>query len=373
MEQNGKLYEVIINYLEKQIADGVYDNNVRLPTEASLSEMFNVSRITTRRALDELELKGLIVRRQGSGSYLSGNAKKTKSMETFSGSSDNGGDNTVSFIFPYGSLGGRVIEIVQGASDVLETHGYHLVLHNSRTDEQIEREIMQKLIKTGTRGIIFYPNNDTTNIDLLYQIWLQKFPFIVIDKKIHDIPICGVCSDNFTGSYELTRKLIANGHVNIACFYYVDLVGTSSVRERFFGYCSALRDGGIPVNLDYVINYEKITIQTDKKREEIIAELLESGVTAVVTQNDYTALDIIDICNRLNIKIPNQLSIVGFDNVPQSEYTKPPLTTVEQDFAAIGRIAAETIIAQIEEKHFETEQIIPCKIIERKSIANIRV
>lgn len=363
MQLNPKLYEVIVNYLEKQIMDGAYDNNARLPTESALAKMFNVSRITAQRALNELELKGLIYRRQGSGSYISENKKKNiLNMPE----SDTRGD-TVSLILPYDVLGGRFSEIVQSAAEILETRGYHLVLHNSRTDAQSEREILLRIMKTDTGGIIFYPNKDRTNVDLLYQIWLKKFPFVAIDKKIPDIPIYSVYSDNYKGSYDLTKKLIDNGHTKIACFYYMELADVFSIRQRFFGYCAALNDSGIPVNFNYIINnYDKIAFE--RSRELILTELLESGVTAISVQNDYTALDIIDICNRLGIKIPEKLSIIGFDNVPQSEYIKPSLTTAEQDFAAIGRSAAETVVAQIEKKYCEPELIIPVKIIERDSI-----
>lgn len=368
MQSNPKLYEVIINYLEKQITDGAYDNKVRLPTEAALAKMFNVSRITARRALEELERKGLIYRRQGSGSFISENSGKSKNEKNIFNmfESDTRGD-TVSLILPYDILGGRFSEIVQSAAEVLETHGYHLVLHNSRTDEQSEREILLRLMKTDTGGIIFYPNKDRTNIDLLYQLHLQKFPFVAIDKKITDIPICSVYSDNFKGSYDLTKKLIESGHTKIACFYYMELADVFSIRQRFFGYCTALYDSEIPVNFNFTINYYD-KIAGEKSREYLITELLDSGVTAISVQNDYTALDIIDICNHLEIKIPERLSIVGFDNIPQSEYTKPSLTTAEQDFAAIGKSAAEAVIAQIEKKHCEPELIVPVKIIERNSI-----
>ena len=368
VQSNKKLYEVIINYLEKQIADGVYNNNVRLPTEVSLAQIFNVSRITARRALDELALKGLIYRKQGSGSYVSENTKPEFSKNVFEASYAS--DNTVSLILPYGRLGGRFSEIVHSSSRFLEKRGYQLILHNSRTDPLVERDIILKLMKTSVGGIIFYPTKDRTNTDLLYQIWLENFPFVAIDKKIQDIPVFSVYSDNFTGSYNLTQKLIQNGHRNIACFYYIDLSDVFSIRQRFFGFCSALHDGGVPINYDYVINYYD-SMAGEKSRESIILELLDKGVTAIVAENDYTALDIIDICNHLDIKIPEQLSIVGFDNVPQSEYINPSLTTAEQDFSAIGKSAAEAIIAQIEKQSFPKERVIPVKIIERKSVKKL--
>lgn len=369
MESTTKLYEVIINYLEKQIADGAYNGNVRLPTEIALAKMFSVSRITARRALSELERKGLIYRRQGSGSYAYQNTKVLKDMTNSSETFDIG-SNTVSLILPYDSLGGRFSEIVRGAAEVLENYGYHLILHNSRTNMKIEREIILSLMKTGVRGIIYYPHKDMSNIDLLYEIWMRKIPFVTIDKKIPEIPVCGVYSDNFKGSYELTRKLIENGHTKISCFYYLDLADVFTIRQRFFGYCAALHDSNIPVELKYVVNYYD-GIAGKSSRESVIGELLNTGVTAVVAENDYTALDIIEICSRMKINIPNQLSVIGFDNIPQSEYTKPPLTTAEQDFATIGKLAAEAVIAQIECKAYETDQVVPVKIINRKSIKKL--
>ena len=368
MGAKSKLYQVIINYLEKQIADGAYDNNVKLPTEAELSKLFNVSRITAQRALDELEMRGFIYRKQGSGSYLNENNKLKADGLYMSGIHE----NNIALILPYDILGGRFNEIIQNAAGVLEKRGYHLSLHNSKTNIMSERELIQKLIASGISGIILYPQRDRANMDLLYNIWLEKFPVVVIDKKITDIPVCSVYSDNFTGSYLLTKELVKNGHTRIACFYYLDFTDVFSIRQRFFGYCAALRENGIPVDYRYIINfYDKLFESENKTRESILKELLDSDVTAVITQNDYAAFDLINICNQINIDIPDRLSIVGFDNVPQSEYSNPPLTTAEQNFASIGKSAAEAVIAQIEKKPCLPEQIIPVSIIYRQSIKKI--
>jgi DNA-binding LacI/PurR family transcriptional regulator len=370
VSSKSKLYEVIISYLEKQIADGAYDNNLKLPTEAELSKTFNVSRITAQRALDELEIKGFIYRKQGSGSYLNENTKHIINAENNNEPEIH--ENNVALILPYGILGGRFNEIIQSASDSLEQAGYALILYNSKTNVISERELILKLVRTNISGIILYPQHDRANIDLLYDIWLKKFPISIIDKKITDIPVCNIYSDNFTGSYLLTTELIKNGHSKIGCFYYVDLSDVSSVRQRFFGYCTALRENNIEIDYDYIINfYDNLHQAATKTRETILQDFLELGVTSIIAENDYAALDLIHICNQIEINIPNKFSIVGFDNVPQGEFSNPALTTVEQNFAAIGKSAAEAVIAQIEKRHYNTEQIIPVSVIHRKSIKKI--
>ena len=370
MSAKAKLYEVIINYLEKQIADGMYNNGIKLPSEADLSKLFNVSRITAQRALDELELKGIIYRKRGSGSYLVENAKSfsgTENLQAFAVHEKN-----IAFILPYEILGGRFSEIIQNASNVLEKYGYNMMLYNSKTNMMSERELIRKLVAADVNGVILYPQHDLESIDLLYDIWLKKFPFVVIDKKITDIPICSVYSDNFTGSYLLTKELIKNGHTKIACFYYMDInfAEVFSIRQRFFGYCTALHESNVTIENNHIINFHEKASET-KTRASVLRGLLDSGVTAILTQNDYEALDLIAVCNKINIDIPGQLSIVGFDNIPQSEYSNPSLTTAEQDFSAIGKSAAEAVIAQIENKPYAAEQIIPVSIICRNSIKRL--
>lgn len=374
MQQLIKLYQVIIDYLEKQILNGAYNNNKKLPSESELSEMFSVSRITAQRALKELELKGLIYRKKGSGSFVN------ESVNTFDNSrilhnpvkisSPMSGNlqNSIAFILPYDILAGRFNEILQmeSASGVLEKHGYHLVLHNSMLNNNVESEIINKLLQSDIKGIILYPFNDFTNFDMLYQVWYKKFPIAVLDKKITDIPICSIYSDHHTGTYLAVQELINNGHEKIACCYRKDFAGFFSVRQRFFGYCRALMDNGIPVDNNF-ITY----VSYDKKIEDMIKDLLNMKVTALCCEHDYVAIEIIKTCETMRVKIPDDLSIVGFDNIYQSEYSNPPLTTIEQDFALIGKLAAEVVIAQIENKPYKSEQIVPVKLICRKSIKKL--
>jgi len=365
----------MIEYLEKQIENGVYANGHKLPSEAALAEMFNASRITSKRALQELELKGVIYRRKGSGSFVTEH-HSLKTLKNTHILSNNAKlyENSIDCILPFDALEGKFNKILQikSTTGILEKHGYHLTLHNSMENEEVEREIISKIVQNNTKGIILYPHYDRANLDLLYEVWRRKIPIAVIDKKIPDIPICSIYSDNTAGAYLLTQELIENGHTKIACLYRRDLNDVFTIRHRFFGYCSSLLDNGMDVNYNYIINDYSRMLDNGVIFESLLGDILDMGITAVIGESDYTALNIIEACFRLGIKVPDELSVVGFDNAYQSETSNPPLTTVDQDFTAMGKLAAEAIIAQLTNKSYETDQIVPVELIRRQSVKKLK-
>nr|MBC9204447.1 GntR family transcriptional regulator [Paenibacillus sp. PL91] len=359
---NKPLYSVIMDELKAQISSGDYLPEAQLPTEAELSSRYGVSRITTRRALEELERDGYIYRIKGSGSFVKSRSRaQAEKREGAAG-------KMVSLILPSeddrGTMG-----YIRGASDWLNANGYYLSLHQSDYDSQKERDLLEMLTRDGISGIILYPRNDQTNYDILHRLCLEHYPIVTIDKYYDSLPLGAVVSDNLDGSYRAVSRLIELGHRKIAFLTAVSIESTSSVRDRYFGYCKALKDHGLPIDSRY------IRLNMKGYREEIgverfYTELLDSyqneGVTAIQTENDLIAANLLNRCLDRGIRIPEDFSIIGFDNNPVTEHVIIPLTTVEQQFYEIGRRAAEIVVLWLERgRQTPGRVLVPVKLVER--------
>jgi GntR family transcriptional regulator of arabinose operon len=364
--KEGKLYKTLVDYMQGQIERGVYQPEDKLPTEQVLADMFHVSRITSTRALNELQAMGLIVRKQGSGSFVT--TKKPNNGMPLT-------ENFVAMIMPYGALQGRLHEILLGVSSELEKSNYHLTIYNSDSDAATERALLERARNNGMRGIIIYPKIDNTNVDMVYDMWIHHYPLVTVDKKYADIPISNVCVDNYQGAYEITRHLLEFGHRNIGFITNRRMEEVYSIRERYFGYCNAMKDFGIAINYDYIVRGYTGALDTDEVRKQTadtVERLLKNEITALVAASDVVAFDILKGCETKKIIVPDDLSLVGFDNLTQSAFTSPPLTTCNQDFCKVGELATELLMRQIEKDDFSfVEKRVPTIMHYRESVREI--
>jgi GntR family transcriptional regulator, arabinose operon transcriptional repressor len=363
-KDNKPLYSLIVDELKAQISSGAYQPEDQLPTEAELSSRYGVSRITTRRALEELERDGYIYRIKGSGSFV-------KSWSRVQ--SENRADGTgkmISLILPSeddrGTMG-----YIRGASEWLNANGYYLSIHQSDYDSQKERDLLETLTRNRIAAIILYPRDDQTNYDILHKLCLDDYPIVTIDKYFNSLPLGAVVSDNFDGAYKAVSRLIELGHRKIAFLSGVSIESTSSVRDRYFGYCKALKDHGIPVDSRYIrLNMKayREEIGVDRFYEELLDSYRSEEVTAVQTENDLIAANLLNRFLDAGIRVPNDFSIIGFDNNPLTEHVIIPLTTVEQHFYEIGRRAAEIVVQWLlTGKPAPGRVLVPVKLVERGS------
>lgn len=353
--ENITLYSKIAQYLKEKIEKGEVQPNEKLPTEAELSEMFSVSRITTKRALQELEKQDLIIRRRGSGSYVKPRQEATAVRRDRV-------SPVVALLMPYEIANVRLLEILKGASNCLSKNGYLITVLNIDPDHKTERDVFDRSYREFS-GIIYYPGYEVGNIDLLYNLYLQHYPLVTIDKYLYDIPFSYVSTDNFGGVQQSVSYLTGLGHRKIAFLVSSDLTRVSSVRQRFYGYCSTLHEKGIPIYADLVSGYT-----SQEELRALVQRWIADGVTAVQAENDDCAIQLMQVCRGLSISVPDQLSVIGYDNLISSRYSKPELTTIEQGFYAIGEQAAKVFLKISEEKDFsQAKCLIPSQLVVRAS------
>lgn len=363
------LYTKIFDSLKESINNKQYAADQQLPTEQELMKQFGVSRITVKRAMDELEAAGYIYRRQGSGSFVAQESEKEKGSVR----NDDPFSDTIGFILPSFASSG-LSEYIQGASDEAERRGYRLSIHTTQESTVKEREFLHALPKGGIRGIIFYPTNVRSNMDVIYAMHMNQYPIVTIDKHCEGLPVSSVVAHNYAGGRMAADHLIKLGHSRIAFVSSVGLDAAPSVKNRYFGYCQALVENGIPndpelVILDFLEAWN--TQGGEHFYASLLNRLLSRGVTAIQAENDIVAVNVMKAAIGLGVSVPEQLSVVGFDNSDIAPSFAIPLSTVEQPFYAIGRKAAELIANGLESRATEEGCVLPVSWIERKSSAPV--
>ncbi len=363
------LYTQIIEHYQKKIVNQEILPNEQLPTELEMAEIFGVSRITTKRALGELERAGLIYRKRGQGSFVLPVIKE-KQIAC---------NNLIAIVIPTNDSRGRRIDYIRGATDYLKSTGYYLTVHTTFEDREKERELLLKLMHDGIQGIIYYPSS-RYNFDILYQMTLEQYPIVSIDTYFQSLPISYVVSDNFQGGYLATKHLIDNGHKQIAFMANSHIETVSSARERYFGYCTALKDNRLQIRNEHillglwedVVKYHKSEEETILFYKETLANLIKDGVKAIFGEYDYITLFVGKVLGYMGYRVPEDISIIGYDNIEVLEHLDLPLTTIDQNFYEIGNKAAHLITEIINgNKSIQRRNKVPVKLMERESVLRV--
>lgn len=372
--KNGKyLYQQITNDLKQQITSGKLKSNEKLPTEIELAQQYNVSKITSKKALDELKGDGLVYSKRGSGTFVSNFEKTFFETERRQNSLSNN-SKEISMLLPFETTLGNILNVVNSTSKVLNKNGFTLRIYNTKSHSEYEKMLITKLYNNGSAGIIYYPSQDNSNLDILYKLYLNNFPIVLIDKYFPTIPINYVVSDNFTAGYNATEYLIKLGHKKISFISDAALETASSVRDRYFGYCNALKTYGLEINCDFAIF--NVVIRSDTPFWNIyktfLEKIVQSNVTAIFAINDTVASLLAQIATSIDLKIPDDISIIGFDNTSFESYCPISLTTIKQDFEQMGSIVANIIISSFKKEEHPYHNVkLETQLIERSSCKKI--
>lgn len=246
--------------------------------------------------------------------------------------------NTIGLIIP--TINNQVFaDSTLGVQEYADEQNIRVILGNSYYKRSQEENLVKVLRESQVDGLII----TTTNIkgNLLKSLADEGFPFVLLFSTVKSGRYSAVGIDNYKGGYLATEHLVSLGHKRIGM-----VAGNFSTTDRSFhrwhGYKQCLKDNGIPYD-------KKLLVQTDYSLScgrDAIRKLLDSPSppTAVFCSNDYIALGAIKGAREAGLILPDQLSIVGFDNMQIASYMVPPLTTVHQPAYEMGRRAAELLL-----------------------------
>ena len=233
-------------------------------------------------------------------------------------------------------------EIITGMEDVLRSHGYATIVCDCRTDKKLEREAVEFLIRRRVDGIINMPVDEEGN-------HLKRFqktgkPIVLIDRKLQGINCESVLVDNKKAAEDAVRYFIERGHKNIGIIGGPEEIFTA--QERMAGYYKALESAGIPVS-ESLIWHGDYTIQGGVRGLEELVQNNPEMTAVFVTNYEMTMGAMIGV-NELGIRIPEQLSMIGFDNLQFARACNPKLTIVAQPTDGIAKEVAKVMLDRLE-------------------------
>lgn len=257
---------------------------------------------------------------------------------------------------------------VDAINQFCSENGYSIMITgNLKSRNSVEKELdnFNLLFEKQVDGIIYFASKVTEkHIELLRHI-SEKTPIMVVDKNISELDLPCIVQDDYNGARKAIQHLIKNGHRNIA-FIKGPMCDESSI-ARYKAYTSLMKESKITINETY-IRQGNYSIKSGYTQMLELLETVDDLPTAVFACNDNMAIGAMKAIQEKGIKIPDDISVIGFDDIEMSEYVYPSLTTVRQDHYEIGRQAAKNIIDIIENKDECIKKIILSqKLILRKS------
>ncbi|CAM4322217.1 substrate-binding domain-containing protein [Paenibacillus phoenicis] len=253
------------------------------------------------------------------------------------------------------------LQVYQQIAIQLDHYGYFGILNILSSEDEEQLNFPRVYSENKVDGIIILGQVSKKYIETVQNMELPK---LFLDFYDEHAAIDSIVTDNFYGAYEITNYLIRCGHREIA--YVGNVYSTSSIQDRFLGYYKSLLEHGLKFNERYLIN------DRDEHGTYIDIELPEQMPTAFVCNCDQVAYLLGERLTSMGYRIPDDCSIVGFDNDVYATLANPPLTTVEVDIEQMARSAVKAIMDKVSNPHRRIgRMLVQGKIIYRDSVKNL--
>ncbi|WP_018750341.1 GntR family transcriptional regulator [Paenibacillus sanguinis] len=334
-------YQIILEEIRSEILSGTYNVGEQIPTESALQDKYNVSRQTVRKAILELSNEGFLRSEKGSGTYVS-NQYRTKA----GGNNNNRSIGVITtyisdYIFP---------SIIRGIEGRLNEDNYSLLLASTNNDVAQEKKALEMMLSYGVDGLIVEPTKSNLyNPNIAYYLSFkeQNVPFIMINAYYEELEVPFFCLDDVQSSYLATQELISKGHTQIGIIAKMDdLQG----KYRMKGYIKALGEAKLHFHPEQVLSFNTETKQELPTNLEHFLTSNRESLTAIVCYNDEVGLEVVHACKRMNISIPDELSLIGQDNSYMAKNAGIKLTTLTHPQEQMGRDAADWVIKKLQGK-----------------------
>jgi len=244
-------------------------------------------------------------------------------------------------------------QVARGVEDCVRENEFSLILTNTDENPDQEKKNLSLLKSKRVDGFIISPTrNGRSNLKPLID---EGLPVVCIDRKVTGLPVDQVYSDNASGAYEATAHLIDQGHENIGII--LEFTDISSFADRLEGYKNALRDNGIRVKDDYIkksgLEVEGACASTETLLDE------NPEVTAIFSTNDLITEGVLSVFKKRNVKCPEEMALVGFDDPEWATSFNPSITSVSQQPYEMGYRAATKLFKKINDggKDWSPEKI----------------
>jgi LacI family transcriptional regulator len=256
--------------------------------------------------------------------------------------------------------------VVTGAEAEAHRHGYFFILGNSRCDPSEEPTYLRLLTERHVEGVLFAREGTPNDLHHLQSLHQSGVPVVVTGFYDPNANLNLVDVNNFAGGYRATRYLIETGHQKIALI--TGPVSNQAAQDRRRGYLQALAEAGLAYNpqLEAEGNY------LHQSGYDAMVQILQRGqpFSAVFASNDRMAIGAIYALHQAGLHVPGDISVVGFDDVPEAEFSIPPLTTIRQPMIRVGEEAVKLLIERIENPGLPPRLIqLDIELVKRQSVA----
>ena len=348
------IYLQLSDILLQRILSGEWKLGSSMPAEPELCEEFGVARGTIRQALSRLEHEGFIQRERGRGTLVIWNNDRPRS-QGLSG-------NQIGFVVPY-VRDSFVPNILLGVEQAAAEQGLSVTFKHVENDHARQVEVLEALVAQRLAGIVLYPV-DSTPVESLVRLIRSGYPIVLADRYLRGVASDYVMSDHFGGALRAAQHLIQLGHERIGFISWSD--PAVSLEHRAAGYQRALMEAGLPYDPALVCTVEGYpVVSLDPICNYLI---LYPEITAIFTANDQIALGVYRAARQIGKRIPQDLALVGFDDLDFTDHLDVPLTTVAQQTLEIGRTAVQLLTRRIRQQVDDWQQIVlPTHLVIRRS------
>lgn len=302
----------------------------------------HVRKETRQRVLDTMQRLGFVANRQARS--LAG-----------------GKTNTIGVLVP--DLGtGYIGEIIRGIDAELSLSGFDLILYTTHRTASKEANYVANLATGMVDGLLLVlPRSPSNFMGTLTEI---NFPFVLIDHQGIGPDCPAVGATNWQGGFSATEYLIKLGHQRIG--FITGWMDLGCALERLDGYRSALRTYHIVENPDWI--YEGTFFQQDGYAGATKLLDLPEPPTAIFASNDVMAMGVMDAVRTRGLRVPHDVSVIGFDDIPQAALIHPALTTITQPLEKMGRVATQMLLDLLKNPEKKADRIeLPTQLVVRDS------
>ncbi|MET1257777.1 LacI family DNA-binding transcriptional regulator [Flagellimonas sp. DF-77] len=234
--------------------------------------------------------------------------------------------------------------ILKGILDQGESLGYRVIISESKNDEKKQTEMLNTMIQFGVDGILMALARKTHSIEAILDV-VDRIPVVLFDKVSGKIPCTQVVINEEEAAYNAVEHLINTGKRRIAIIKETE--GSYNSEKRFQGYQRALKEHNIPIDDKIILSTEDISLTKGRMMANILLSL-KKRPDAIFAITDSAAVGTIKALHKFNVKIPEEIAVVGFSNSKASTIVSPSLSTVDQPGDKIGRTAVGYLIEEIE-------------------------
>lgn len=349
-------HEQITRTLREELATGHYGVGGRIPSETQLVRRFSVSRPTVGRALRTLVEEGLIERRPGSGTFAVGRSDN--------GTPQGAKGRLLALLMPdFGNT--EIFQLISGEiASLARVNNYHLLWSGSSQPTRVKdvsrqhaESLCEQFIDKGVAGVFLtpyelIPEKEELNRWMAVTLREAGIPVVLIDRDISPFPLRSdfdvVGVDNLAGGYMLAEHFIKLGCRRVAFVMREKSAPTASARAA--GFREAFEKLKSPGNIR--------VHEGDPSDLKFVKGLLKPPRPhAIACTNDHTAARLMQTLDRLNVKVPNDIRVTGFDDVVFATLVSPPLTTVQQPCRKIGQLAFRAMLSRLENPTLPVSQI----------------